>query len=127
MVMNKKYNIMIHAVPHYLESQSFPELNRYTFAYTITITNKGSVAAKLLNRTWLINDANGKTQEVHGVGVVGEQPHLKPGESFTYTSGASIESVVGTMEGSYTMQSDDGENFVVPIPKFTLSIPRTLH
>jgi ApaG protein len=97
------------------------------FAYTITITNVGMVSAKLLNRHWLITDSNGKIQEVRGEGVIGEQPHLKPGESFRYTSGAMLETPVGTMQGQYTMISDEGVNFNAPIPKFTLSIPRTLH
>jgi ApaG protein len=87
----------------------------------------GVVPAKLLNRHWLITDSNGKVQEVRGEGVIGEQPYLKPGESFRYTSGAMLETPVGTMQGQYTMVSDEGVNFNASIPKFTLSIPRTLH
>ena len=87
----------------------------------------GVVPAKLLSRHWLITDSNGKVQEVRGEGVIGEQPHLKPGESFRYTSGAMLETPVGTMQGQYTMLSDEGVNFNAPIQKFTLSIPRTLH
>ncbi len=97
------------------------------FAYTITITNEGSIPAKLLQRHWLITDSNGKVQEVRGEGVIGEQPYLKPGEMFRYTSGAVLETPVGTMQGKYTMLSDDGDNFNAQIPPFTLSIPRTLH
>ena len=93
----------------YLEDQSSPDMNRYVFSYTITIRNEGQLPAKLLTRHWIINDANGHTQEVHGEGVVGEQPYLKPGESFQYTSGTVIETPVGSMEGSYLMERNDGE------------------
>ena len=103
------------------------KINKYVFAYTISITNQGSVPAKLLHRYWLITDSNGKLQEVRGDGVIGEQPYLKPGDTFRYTSGAILETAVGTMQGLYTMQPDEGENFNATIPKFTLSIPRTLH
>jgi len=111
----------------YLDNQSAPEANRYVFAYTITITNKGSTAARLLTRHWVITDANNKIQEVRGDGVVGEQPYLVPGMSFEYTSGAMIETPVGSMRGSYQMEADDGTYFDADIPAFTLSIPRTLH
>jgi ApaG protein len=113
-------------VTHVAE-QSDPEANRYAFAYTITISNQGQEAARLLRRHWVITDSNGKVQEVHGEGVVGEQPHIQPGEYFQYTSGAVIETPVGTMEGEYEMVTDDGREFIAPIPRFTLSIPRTLH
>lgn len=125
--MNDKNKIIVEAEPYFIESQSSPNDNRYVFAYTITITNAGEIPAKLLTRHWLITDANGKVQEVRGSGVVGEQPYLKPGETFSYTSGAMIETPVGTMHGSYSMHSDDGEDFDASIPRFTLSIPRTLH
>jgi ApaG protein len=125
--MNEKNKIIVEASPHFIASQSEPERARYVFAYTITITNQGVVPAKLLSRHWLITDANGKVQEVRGDGVVGEQPYLKPGQSFRYTSGAMIETPVGTMQGNYSMHSDDGEDFDAQIPRFTLSIPRTLH
>ncbi|PPC89455.1 MAG: Co2+/Mg2+ efflux protein ApaG [Methylobacter sp.] len=125
--MNDKNKIIVEAEPYFIESQSSPNDNRYVFAYTITITNAGDVPAKLLTRHWLITDANGKVQEVRGSGVVGEQPYLKPGETFSYTSGAMIETPVGTMQGSYSMHSDEGEDFDARIPRFTLSIPRTLH
>ncbi|MGR8979172.1 MAG: Co2+/Mg2+ efflux protein ApaG [Gammaproteobacteria bacterium] len=125
--MSEKIKILIEAAPYFIAEQSIPELDRYVFAYTITITNAGTVPAKLLTRHWLITDANGKIREVRGDGVVGEQPYLKPGETFRYTSGAMIETPVGTMEGEYMLRSEDGRNFNAPIPRFTLSVPRTLH
>jgi ApaG protein len=125
--MKEKNKILVKATPHFIEAQSSPENCRYVFAYTITITNEGTVPAKLLNRHWLITDSNGKIQEVRGDGVIGEQPYLKPGEMFRYTSGAVLETPVGTMQGQYTMRSDEGDNFNAQIPQFTLSIPRTLH
>ncbi len=125
--MREKNKIIVEAVPQYIESQSSVDANRYVFAYTITITNAGLYPAKLLSRHWLITDSNGKVQEVKGDGVIGEHPHLKPGESFRYTSGAMIETPVGVMQGKYLMISDSGDNFKAPIPQFTLSIPRTLH
>ena len=111
----------------YVESESDPENNRFVFAYTITIRNIGDIAAKLLTRHWVIRDANGKVQEVQGDGVVGEQPHLKPGEGFQYTSGTMLETSMGTMGGSYLLVTDDGEEFKAPIADFLLSAPRTLH
>jgi ApaG protein len=125
--MKEKNKILVKATPHFIEAQSSPENSRYVFAYTITISNEGTVPAKLLNRHWLITDSNGKIQEVRGDGVIGEQPYLKPGEKFRYTSGAILETPVGTMQGQYTMRSDEGDNFNAQIPQFTLSIPRTLH
>lgn len=122
-----EYRIQINVETAYIEGQSTPEQNRYVFAYTITIRNSGSVAAKLLTRHWLITDANGKVQEVRGEGVVGEQPHLRPGESFQYTSGTMIETPVGSMRGSYQMLADDGTRFDAEIRPFSLSVPRTLH
>jgi ApaG protein len=125
--MTEKNKILVEATPHFIEAQSSPSEGRYVFAYTITISNVGLVPAKLLNRHWLITDSNGKVQEVRGEGVIGEQPYLKPGESYQYTSGAMLETPVGTMQGQYNMLSDEGVNFNATIPKFTLSIPRTLH
>ena len=125
--MSEKNKVLVEATPHYIEAQSSPEQNRYVFAYTITITNVGATAAKLLTRHWLITDANGKVQEVNGDGVVGEHPYLHPGDMFRYTSAAIIETPVGIMQGKYQMQSENGEDFKAPIPQFTLSIPRTLH
>lgn len=111
----------------YIEDQSEPARDRYVFAYTITITNNGAAPAKLLSRHWIITDANNKVQEVRGEGVVGEQPHLQPGESYRYTSAAMLETPVGCMEGSYQMITDDGHSFDARIPVFNLSTPNILH
>ena len=111
----------------YLPEQSDPDSERYVFSYTITIRNDGEEAAKLLRRHWIITDANGKVQEVRGDGVVGEQPHLPPGRGFRYSSGAILETPVGTMEGSYQMVTDDGRNFDAPIAPFRLAMPGILH
>lgn len=127
MEIEEQYNIEVDVETSYLEEQSAPDMNRYVFAYTITIRNEGNQSAKLLTRHWIINDANGNVQEVHGEGVVGEQPYLKPGESFQYTSGTVIETPVGSMEGSYQMLSEDGTPFDADIPAFTLSLPNKLH
>lgn len=107
----------------YVDDQSDPSEHRYVFAYTITIRNEGEVPAKLLKRHWIITDANGKVQEVRGDGVVGEQPHLKPGQGFRYSSGAVLETPVGAMQGSYQMIDDDGHCFDAPIPPFRLAMP----
>lgn len=111
----------------YVDSESEPENNRYVFAYTVTIRNSGDAPAQLLTRHWVIRDGNGKVQEVQGDGVVGEQPRLKPGEGFQYTSGTMLETPLGTMGGSYLMITDDGDEFKAPIADFLLSTPRTLH
>lgn len=111
----------------FLPDQSDEERGRYVFAYTISITNTGTVTARLLSRHWIITDANGEVQEVKGDGVIGEQPLLKPKESFEYTSGTAIATPVGTMRGSYQMLAEDGVRFDAPIPEFTLSMPRILH
>jgi ApaG protein len=125
--MDRLYAIDIDVATRYLDDQSEPEQDRYVFAYTIRIHNHGQVPAQLISRHWIITDANGKVQEVRGDGVVGEQPRLEPGESFEYTSGAVLETGLGTMRGSYRMRTDDGTAFDAPIDPFTLSIPRTLH
>lgn len=125
--MNAQNKITIEAVSYFIKEKSSPAENRYAFAYTITIANQGQRAAKLLSREWLITDADGKTQEVRGDGVVGKQPYLKPGDVFRYSSGAVLKTAVGVMQGNYFFVDDDGEQFVTPIPRFTLSIPRTLH
>jgi len=127
-VSDRLHDIRITAETQYLPDQSAPERAQYVFAYTITITNQGAMAARLLSRHWVITDSNGKIQEVRGLGVVGEQPHLKPGESYRYTSGASIETPFGTMHGSYQMIADNGIAFDAPIAAFRLAVPsHTLH
>jgi ApaG protein len=125
--MNPKYDITVTAKPQYLADQSDEAAGKFVFAYTITIRNTGTVPAQLISRHWIITDSNSKVQEVKGLGVVGEQPRLAPGESYEYTSGASIATAVGTMRGSYQMVAEDGTKFDAPIPEFTLSIPRVLH
>ncbi|MBL4572195.1 MAG: Co2+/Mg2+ efflux protein ApaG [Gammaproteobacteria bacterium] len=120
-------NIQVSVDSAYIASSSEPEAARYVFAYSITIKNTGDIEAQLITRHWVITDANGKTQEVHGEGVVGEQPHIQPGESFEYTSGTIIETSVGAMQGSYDMVDSEGKKFTAIIPPFSLSIPRTLH
>jgi ApaG protein len=122
-----QHAIEVIVATRFLDDQSVPENDRYVFAYTIRIRNAGSVPAQLLARHWVITDANGKVQEVRGDGVVGEQPRLEPGEHFEYTSGAVLETPLGTMRGSYRMVADDGTEFDAPIASFTLSVPRTLH
>ena len=121
------YNIQVDVQTQYIPEQSDPEQDRYVFSYTITIRNEGSVPAKLLTRHWIITNANGKTQEVRGDGVVGEQPHLKPGDGFRYTSGTVLETPVGSMQGSYQMVADDGVKFEAEIAPFSLSMPHTIH
>ncbi len=111
----------------YIEEQSSPKDERYVFAYNVTLYNAGQVAAKLMTRHWIITDANGNVQEVHGEGVVGEKPYLRPGETFEYTSGTVLETPVGSMQGSYQMVTDDGLAFDAEIPAFTLALPHTLH
>ena len=111
----------------FLAEQSVPDDQRYVFAYTITIRNEGETAARLLTRHWIITDSNGKVQEVRGSGVVGEQPHLQPGQTFRYTSGAVIETPVGAMHGSYQMLGDDGSKFEAPIQPFRLAMPGVLN
>ena len=124
---NKNYEIRIHVATQYVDDQSEPDVDRYVFAYTITIENLSNVPARLLSRHWVITDANGKVQEVSGDGVVGEQPKLDPGETYRYSSGAVLETPVGAMQGSYRMHADDGGDFDAPIPPFTLAVPGVLH
>lgn len=119
--------INIHVDTQYIAEQSSPRQNRYAFAYTIAISNHGIEPVKLISRHWLITDGNEKVQEVKGEGVVGEQPVIAPGESFCYTSGSILETAVGTMEGSYQMISNSGQKFDVPIPRFSLIHPGSLH
>ena len=118
--------IRIEVETAYLDEQSNPREKRYVFSYTITIRNEGTAPARLLTRHWIITDANGKVQEVHGDGVVGEQPHLKPGQGFRYSSGAVLETPVGSMQGSYQMVTDEGVHFDAPIAVFRLAMPGIL-
>jgi ApaG protein len=124
---DKKHDISVTSRTAFIPDQSDLESGRYVFAYTITITNTGSVPAQLVSRHWIITDSNNQVQEVRGLGVVGEQPTLRPNESFQYTSGTAIATPVGTMRGSYQMVADGGVQFEAPIPEFTLSMPRVLH
>jgi ApaG protein len=125
--MSAKHQIAITVRTWFVDDQSEPAQSRYVFAYNIKIENQGEVPAQLISRHWVITDETGKVQEVRGEGVIGEQPHLRPGESFEYTSGAVLETSLGTMRGSYHMQADDGLAFDAEIAPFTLCIPRTLH
>lgn len=127
MADNERYQFTVEVETAYLREQSTPEENQFVFAYTISITNTGTVPATLMRRHWVITDANNKVQEVRGDGVVGEQPHLRPGQTFQYTSGAILETPVGCMEGTYDIVADDGTEFASPIPVFNLSTPNMLH
>lgn len=127
MAESRKYHITVTPVVHYIADQSDEAAGRYVFAYTITIANTGTVPAQLISRHWVITDANQEVQEVRGLGVVGEQPLLQPGQKFEYTSGTGIATPVGSMRGSYQMVAEDGEHFEAEIPEFTLSMPRVLH
>jgi ApaG protein len=122
-----RYRIAVHAVSTFLAEQSDPAADLFTFAYTVTIENLGTEPAQLLSRHWVVTDANGETQEVRGAGVVGEQPHLRPGESYRYSSGTQIPTPVGSMHGSYLMRADDGTRFEAEIPAFSLSSHTHLH
>ncbi len=122
-----KYDIRVEARPAYLGERTDEASARHAFAYTITITNAGTVAARLVSRHWIITDANRHTQEVRGTGVVGEQPVIRPNERYAYTSGTTLATPVGTMRGSYRMVAEDGHAFDAIIPEFVLSAPRTLH
>lgn len=130
-----KYQILVEVQPRHLPEQSAPEQSLYVFAYTITITNTGEIPAQLISRSWNVNDANGHTEKVRGLGVVGQQPLLQPGETFEYTSGTRLRTPTGTMHGSYFFVAEDGERFDVDIPMFVLDAlsnsgaggSRTLH
>ena len=127
MAEEKLYDITVKATTEYLVDQSDESAGRYVFAYTIRITNNGDTTAQLVSRHWIITDADNQVQEVRGMGVVGEQPVLKPGDTFEYSSGSSIPTAVGTMRGSYQLVAEDGTRFEANIPEFTLSVPRVLH
>jgi len=124
---DRKHDITVSARTAFIPDQSDMRSGRYVFAYTITITNTGTVPAQLVSRHWIVTDSNNQVQEVRGPGVIGEQPLLRPNESFQYTSGTAIATPVGTMRGSYQMVAEDGVQFDAPIPEFTLSMPRVLH
>ncbi len=127
MAESKKYEIAVTAETQYLADQSDPQDGRYVFAYNIVIQNTGTIAAQLISRHWIIRDAESHVQEVRGLGVVGHQPLLKPGERFEYSSGCVLTTPVGTMRGSYQMVAEDGTQFEAPIAEFVLTMPRVLH
>jgi ApaG protein len=127
MAQESPNHIDVQVETNYMESQSQPDEQRFVFSYTVTIRNEGLVSARLMNRHWIITDANGKVQEVRGEGVVGEQPHLNPGESFRYTSGTVLDTPVGSMQGSYDMVDNQGNHFDAAIPAFSLARPGSLH
>ena len=122
-----KYQIEIQPMPQYIPDQSDPDNGRYVFTYTISIRNIGEIAAQLVSRHWIITDSNSEVQEVRGLGVVGKQPLLQPGERFEYTSGSVLTTPIGTMKGSYQMVAEDGTHFSAEIPEFVLASPRALH
>jgi ApaG protein len=123
----QRNQIRVDVETNFVDEQSDPRERRFVFAYTITIRNEGQVPARLMTRHWIITDANGKVQEVRGDGVVGEQPYLKPGQGFRYSSGAILETPVGSMQGTDLMVTDDGQHFDAPIAPFTLAMPGVLH
>lgn len=127
MADSRKYHISITVRTRYIPEQSDEAAERFVFAYTINIDNTGSTPAQLISRHWIITDAHSKVQEVRGLGVVGEQPMLNPGEQFEYTSGTAIATPVGSMKGSYQMVAEDGTHFEAEIPEFLLTVPRVLH
>jgi ApaG protein len=127
MANEKRNEISVTAAVQYLPDQSDEKISRFVFAYTITIRNTGNTTAQLISRHWVITDSQGLVQEVRGLGVVGAQPVLRPGEQHEYTSGTAIATPVGTMRGSYQMVAEDGTRFEADIPEFTLSVPRVLH
>lgn len=123
----RKYQLTIAVEPRFLPEQSDPAKGQYAFAYTVRIANSGTVPTQVVSRHWVITDGNNKVVEVKGLGVVGHQPLLAPGQHFEYTSGSQLATPAGTMQGSYFCVAEDGERFEAPIPAFTLSMPRTLH
>jgi ApaG protein len=122
-----KYEFSVDVRPQFVPEHSKPDEDKFLFAYTVTIRNTGEVTAQLISRHWIITDAHNKVEEVQGLGVVGEQPVLQPGEAFEYTSGCPIATPVGSMRGTYQCVAEDGTRFEAPIPEFLLSMPRTLH
>ena len=127
-----KYQFKVEVLPRFLMEQSIPQQGLFVFAYTIKITNVGSMTAQLISRTWNVNDANGHTEKVKGLGVVGQQPLLKPGDTFEYTSGTRLRTPTGTMHGTFFCVAEDGEKFDTDVPMFVLDAlsaggARTLH
>ncbi len=125
--MSPRHNIQVSVETEFLADQSDPDSQRWVFAYHNTIRNEGTVSARLLTRHWVITDGEDRVQEVHGEGVIGEQPHIAPGQEFSYTSGAILETEVGSMRGSYQMIGEDGTHFDAQVPMFTLAVPHALH
>ena len=125
--MSPRHNIQVSVETEFLADQSDVDNQRWVFAYHITIRNEGTVSARLLTRHWVITDGEERVQEVHGEGVIGEQPHIAPGQAFSYTSGAILETEVGSMRGSYQMIAEDGTHFDAKVPMFTLAVPHALH
>ena len=125
--MTPRHNIQVSVDTEFLADQSDPDSLRWVFAYHITIRNEGTVSARLLTRHWVITDGEERVQEVHGEGVIGEQPHIAPCQTFSYTSGAILETEVGSMRGSYQMIAEDGTHFDAKVPMFTLAVPHALH
>jgi len=123
----RKYEVSVSTETQYIADQSDEAKDRFVFTYTVTIRNRGAIPAQLISRHWIITDGRNQVQEVRGLGVVGAQPLLKPGENFEYTSGTALATPVGTMHGSYQMVAEDGTHFSAEIPEFTLSVPRVLH
>ena len=126
-MMENLYKVDVEVKTEYVEYQSIPSENRYVFSYTVTIKNSGKIPAKLISRHWIISDANGKVDEVKGLGVIGEQPRLLSNQSFEYTSGTILNTPVGTMHGQYQMVADNGYAFDAEIPLFSLNIPKILN
>tara|TARA_E500000081_G_C6067946_1_gene321617 strand:- start:55 stop:435 length:381 start_codon:yes stop_codon:yes gene_type:complete len=126
-MMENLYKVDVEVKTEYVEYQSIPSENRYVFSYTVTIKNSGKIPAKLISRHWIISDANGKVDEVKGLGVIGEQPRLLSNQSFEYTSGTILNTPVGTMHGQYQMVADNGYEFDAEIPLFSLNIPKILN
>lgn len=124
---NHDYRIQVAVDSQFVDDESQPDADHYVFAYTVTVRNEGRLPAQLVSRHWVITDSHGKVEEVRGEGVVGEQPWLQPGHGYQYSSGATLQTSVGTMHGSYQMRAEDGTLFEANIPAFVLSIPRTLH
>ena len=125
--MEDRYQVDVNVQSFFIPEQSRPDDQQFVFAYTVTIHNTGQIPVKLLTRHWVITDGDGKVEEVRGDGVVGEQPHIAPGDAFRYTSGAVLETPVGSMHGSYHMRADDGTEFDAPIPAFGLAQPQRIH